>query len=527
MKEQEIEALQHSGTENASIFATQEAELKRLQELEASNTTQQDLLRKQVDEANQKISTLEAEIAASKTDRESSQELEKRLGMLQTQLAHKEEERLLIQKEPSTADTAKLALEAGKAKAKGEIHALLLRVQDSERWMKNIQEKLQAFGISTSAESFPETWSKLEMLLQTAIASGFPNLSTNNSLKQVDCTPGVANMLSTPRKVCQSPSQGFVQTTEVICRTQNIPRSAYVSPSADCEQFQSAAASTTIDTVPDSQMSNIIPFSSFQKQLSPVHCSSPVHDANDFTKVLTQIPPKECPGQELNAPEERGNDHLSSSTTEKEVVLLSRDKGANEKTRQSDGNFNTPEKQAQGASVMAEGSSNRTPNADCSGGKHKVVTFDDQGTRLKRKTSEESFRGNQRTTDFINERRPMHQNRRTYSKIRQNSPMRQHGRAPDKADTLSTARETRDGKDFHHDNRNKRARKSTGSGHCRQQRRSQNGPEAVERRLNPASLASGSSRHTAVNEDTNKRWTSRRPRPGRRTRGKTQEKAAS
>lgn len=499
--------------------------MKRLQELESSSKTQQDLLRKQVDEANERISTLEMEIASSKTDRESSQELEKRLDTLQTQFAHKEEECLSIQKELSTADTARLTLEAGKAKAKGEIHSLLLRVQDSERWMKNIQEKLQEFGISTSAESFPETWSKLEMLLQTAIASGFPNHSTNNSLKQVYCTPGATDMLSTPRKVCQSPSQGFVQTTEVIYRTQNIPRSAYSSPSAGHERFQSGTANTTIDTVPDSQMSSIIPFSSFQKQLSPAHCSSPVYDANDLTKILTQTPRKECPVQESNASEEHKNDHSSSSMTE-EVTLLSRDNGANEKARTSDDKFNTPGKQAQGASVMADGNANKIPNADHSREKHKVVTFDDQDTRLKRKKSEASFRGDQRTTDFMNERRPMRQNRRTYSKIRQSSPMHQCGRTPDQADTPSTAQETRDGKDFHHDNGNKRARISTGSGSSRQQRQSQNGPEAVERRLSPASLASGSSRHTAANED-NKRWTSRRPRQGRRTRGKTQAKVAS
>lgn len=507
IKEQEVESLRNSTNESDSKFAAQETELTRLRELESFYTSQKDLLRQEIDEANQRIATFEAEIALGKVDQLALQEFEKKFDELQSELSRKEEERLSIQKDLTAADTAKSALESGKAKAKGEIHALLLRVQDSERWIKAIKEKLENYGVSTSTESFPETWSKLETLLQSAIASGFPDPSSNVSLQQVSCTPAVA---STPRKGGESPDERFVQTTEVIYRTHNIPRSAYCSP-AGRDSFQSGGGNGTIETVPDSQMStNIVPFSSFQTQLSPMHCSPnhDDHDASDLADILTQIPQREHPAKECNDPANDRSERSSSSTTEKGANSLSPWK----RTGTNNGNPKTSEVRTPVTGPKFKDSANDARGIN-TGDKQKAVTFEDQkiaNTGSKRRTPESSHREipNRSTENF--ERRPVRQNRRTYSRHRQTSPAREQGGPEDmRADGELPY------------NGNKRARVSTASSYPRQ-KQTQGAAEPVERRLSPASLASGSSRQNTANEDpANKRWVGRsQKRSGRKTRGK-------
>lgn len=509
IKEQEVETLRNSTNESDFKFVAQETELTRLRELENFYTTPKDLLRQEIDEANQKIATLEAEIALSKVDQLALQELENKFGELQSDLSRKEEEQLSIQKDLTAANTAKSALESGKAKAKGEVHALLLRVQDSERWMKAIKERLENYGVSTSTESFPETWSKLETLLQSAIASGFPDPSLNNPSQQVSCTPAVA---STPCKGSESQDKRFVQTTEVIYRAHNIPRSAYCSP-AGHDSFQSGGDNGTIETVPDSQMStNIVPFSSFQAQLSPMHCS-PNHDDQDATElaeILTQIPQREHPAKEYNDPANDRSERSSSSTTEKGANLSSPWK----RTGTKNGNLKISEVRTPVTGPKFKNSADDARSINNTGDKQKAVTFEDQkiaNTGSKRRTPETSHREiPDRSTESF-ERRPVRQNRRTYSRHRQISPAREQGGPEDmRADGELPY------------NGNKRARVSTASNYPRPQRQAQGAAESVERGLSPASLAAGSSRQNTAHEDpANKRWLGRsQKRPGRKTRGK-------
>lgn len=511
-KEQEFETLRTGSNENDSRYLAQDIELVRLRELESFYMDQQGLLRKNIDEANQKITTLEAEIALNKVDQLALQELEKKFDELQSELSHKEEERLSIQKELETVDAAKSALESGKEKANGDIHALLLRVQDSERLMKTIKEKLEKFGVSTSTESFPEIWSKLEPLLQPAITSGFPNPTSNVSLQQASCTPAVA---STPRKGGESPAERFVQTTEVIYRTHNIPRSAYCSP-ASRDSFQSEGGNGTIETVPDSQMSsNIVPFSSFQTQLSPVHCSpnQDDRDANYFTTILAQISQKEHLAKESNSLVNKDRtERSSSSTTEEDANSMSpwkRTDGSRTSNRKSSG-VRTPV-----ANPKFKNSAYDPQGINNIGDKQKAVTFEDQkiaNTGSKRRTPESSHREiPDKSTEGL-ERRPVRQNRRTYSRHRQTTPLREQAGQQEGV-------HADDGLSY---NENKRARVSTASHYPRSQRQAHDGAEWVERRLSPASLASGGSKQNTANENPgNKRWAGRsQKRLGRKTRGK-------
>lgn len=512
-KEQEVETLRTSSNEKDSKYLAQDTELARLREIESFYTNQQDLLREEISEANQKITTLEAEIALNKVDQLALQELEKKFYELQSELSHKEDERSSIHKELETINAAKSALESGKEKAKGEIHALLLRVQDSERWMKTIKGKLENFGVSTSTESFPETWRKLEALLQSAIASGFPDPTSNVSLQQVSCTPAVA---STPRKGGESPAERFVQTTEVIYRTHNIPRSAYCSPTGR-DSFQSGGGNGTIETLPDSQMStNIVPFSSFQTQLSPVHCSpnQDDHDASDFANILTQIPQKEHLAKESNnlANKDR-SERSSSSTTEKDANSVSH-WDRTDGSRTNNGHPKTSEVRTPVANPKFKNGAYDPRGINNIGDKHKAVTFEDQkiaNTGSKRRTPESSYREIPDRSAEGFERRPVRQNRRTYSRHRQTSPMREQ--AGQQEDMRVDGELPYNG--------NKRARVSTGSNYSKPQRQTQDAPEPVERRLSPASLASGCSRQNTANEDiANKRWAGRsQKRLGRKTRG--------
>ena len=486
--------------------------MNRLREAQDSNVTQQSLLQQRIDEANQIIATLEADSAANanKVDYKVSQELGERLNTLQAEFSRKEEECSSMKQELGIANAAKLTLESGKAKAKGEIHALLSRVQDSERWMKSIKDKLEKFGISTSTEPFPETWNKLETLLQSAIASGFPEVSSNNPLQQVGCTPK-GNTISTPRKVCESPSQ-FVQTTELIYRTQNIP--TYSSPTGH-------EASATIDTVPDSQLStNIVPFSSFQKQLSPVHCSSPNHDAGDFAGIFTQTPRKEYL-KEASIPIKESKSGISSSSgTEKDEKSLSPVKSTNGISQTNDDK--NPPSQLTVPNIINGGKVDELRDIDFGGEKHRVVTFESQdivNSGSKRRMPESS--PHEKTREGFSNERQVRPNRRTYSRIRKTSPRKKErfavqNEAPPSAQGMSAVSP--------YDNRSKRAKVSTASTQSRPHKQTHGGSDYVERRASPASLASGSSRQNTANENTNQRWATRgQRRPGRRTRGESPE----
>jgi chromosome segregation ATPase len=118
-------------------MSEQEAELDLLRKSEAAALAQQKTISQQFDEAQGRIVELNDRLSSKDTEFEN---LQKKLDACQMDLLGKEEELTQVKEKLCAAESARSNLETGKAKAKSEIHALLKRLQDSERWMKNIKE---------------------------------------------------------------------------------------------------------------------------------------------------------------------------------------------------------------------------------------------------------------------------------------------------------------------------------------------------------------------------------------------------
>lgn len=427
---------------------------------------QHDQLERQLDALNQKIVSLEAEIASREINCEQLQTLRQKFDALQTETSRKEEELLLVQKDLNAANTERLALESGKAKAKGEIHTLLLRLQDSERWMKNIREKMKEFGVSAPTESFEETWDKLGIFLHSAVFTGSPSTAPKDF--SVEHVPKDTAITPNAQKTVAGSSQGFVRTTEFIYQTQNVSRSTHCTPEAH-EGLGSELPNSTVDCVPDSQLSaNIVPFSSFQKQLSPTRCPSIMEDTGDFEKLFAHtrtppnnITPSRCPKSSQKPTSKRRRSVSSSSTTEKNA---------------SEGR---PPKVP--VSLTSQGDATKPQNLNGNGNNQKAVSFENQGavstevhgndTEVTPRAQEKHYGG------LLSERRPLRSTQRTYSKVRQLPLSSRHRRG--------------------------------------------SGTENMDHKQSPTSIASGSSRKNSAREETKKRWAARgQKRPGRRTRGK-------
>ncbi|KAI9925230.1 hypothetical protein MW887_006150 [Aspergillus wentii] len=292
-KQQQMQILQDSHIEYINRLTTQDAELRRYRELEASAVSQQDSLLKHLDEANERIESLENQLSLKDDKAQSElQELQRKVESLEEEFSKKKEECLSVQKDLDAANSVKSSLESGKLKAKDEIHALLRRVQDSEEWMKSIRDTLQKLGILKPEEPFAETWNRLEVLLKTAVSNNAITAVINCPEKDSTVNHGANSpesiaLAATPRGGSLIPSQGFFQTTELIYRTQSIQESLYASPDA-YRHIQSIAASNTVpSSFPGSQVSNsIVPFSSIQQQLSPRYCSSPSQVPDDLANML-------------------------------------------------------------------------------------------------------------------------------------------------------------------------------------------------------------------------------------------------
>lgn len=427
---------------------------------------QHDQLEQQRDALNQKILSLEAEISSREINCEQLQTLRQKLDAFQTETSRKEEELLLVQKSLNAANTERLALESGKAKAKGEIHTLLLRLQDSERWMKNIRQKMEEVGVSAPAESFKETWDKLGIFLHSTAFTG--SSSTSPKDYSVEHVPQGTDLTPNAQTTVEGSSQGFFRTTEFIYRTQNVSRSTHCTPEAH-EGCGTELPNSTVYCVPDSQVSaNIVPFSSFQKQLSPTRCPSIKEDTEDFEKLFAQtrtppnnITPSKRAKSSQKPTSKRRRSALSSSTTEK---------NASEER---------PPKVP--VNLTSQGGAAKSQNLNDNGNNQKAVSFENQGavsTEGHGKDTEVTPRAQERHYGgLLSERRPLRSTQRTYSKARQ-LPL------------------------------SSRQRRGSGT-------------ENMDHKQSPTSIASGSSRKNSAREQTKKRLTARgQKRPGRRTRGK-------
>ncbi|KAH1315283.1 hypothetical protein KXX47_003568 [Aspergillus fumigatus] len=164
-REQQLRELEASRTQIATRMSEQEAELELLREAKVAALAQQKKISHQLDEVQGTIVEL--------SDRLSSKDVEfkyvqKKLDTCQSNLLKREEELTQVKKKLCNADSARSKMETGKRKAKSEIHALLKRLQDSERWKRNIKAAITRPGDPPFDGPVAGTWDKLKDYLNSA-----------------------------------------------------------------------------------------------------------------------------------------------------------------------------------------------------------------------------------------------------------------------------------------------------------------------------------------------------------------------
>lgn len=433
--------------------------------------------------------------------------MQTKIESLQTSFAQKNEELSSVQHELSVANSAIASLESGKGKAKAEIHCLLRRVQDSERWMKLIKDTLERLGINTTDESFPKTWKRLEALLKSRISTGTSSNSPAHGSGPNHGTDvivdGVVKAL-TPRRKHANPSEGYFQT-EIIYRTQSI-QSTYSSPAqrASC----TGAGGSIMSTVPDSQKTanNIVPFSSIQKQLSPTQSFSQLDDPSDMANIF------------MLSPGEKGaQEDLCGSKQSSQLNAACHEEIAKE--TEIEGQFPQPQMMAEQCSG-AVGKNSR--------GIKRKVTFDANipTSSQMRSDAPESDDDAQESApgDATNEKAVTRFNQRTYSRSQHPAAANNAGKASQKNKRSSSAHDDEKASiqlASSHNASDKGANASGGT-YTRPQRRTRRASDYFETRTSPTGLASGSSRHSSANgQHVIDGCVTRHPRRGgRKSRGK-------
>ena len=435
--------------------------MKRLQEAENSNAMQHDQLGQQLDALNQRVVSLESELSSREVNCEQLQTLRKKLDAFQAEASQKEKELLSMQDDLNAANTERSTLESGKTKAKNEIHTLLLRLQDSERWMKNIRESMEELGVSAPTESFEETWDKLGMILRSAVLTGSPGSSPKDSL--VKHVPEDTAVTPNSRRTFAGTSPSSERNTELVYRSQDVSRSTNCTPETQ-ECFKSKLPNCTVDCVPYSQVSaNIVPFSSFQKQLSPTKCPSFKENTEDFEELFAQVrTPIKCP-KSLQNPSSKRRSDSSSSTAEKIASEKRRSKVPENLTSQGDTS------KLQSLNV----SSNGQEAVSFENRSAEVIVVRGENTAMTPKAQE------RHDEDLLSERKSLLSTQRTYSKAQQLPLSHRH--------------------------------------------RHESGTENVDHKQSPISITPRRSRKNSAREETKRKWAARgQKRPGRRTRGRNQ-----
>ncbi|GIJ89570.1 hypothetical protein Asppvi_008513 [Aspergillus pseudoviridinutans] len=518
-REQQIQELEDFRTQEAARMSEQETELELLRKSEVAALAQQKTISQQLDEVQRRIVELNDRLSSKDLEFEN---LQKELDTCQSDLLEKEEELTQVKKELCAAESAKSNLETGKAKAKSEIHALLKRLQDSERWMKNIKEAIARPDDPSLGGPLPGTWDKLKDYLSS---TDNDNPCCDSQRTTVPAAPDVSNatvspsVILTPNRICESPIQGCVQMTEVIYRTQSFQGGGLSSP------VQTNARSGNIDAVghcerPESS-TEIVPFSSIRQQLSPASGSSLSPEPSDLAEMLDLTPKnKSSQGDTvIETPKEKNEKGNAATSPKADGLDLGMIGG------QSRSSQHQPLKLNSLATETAEGHTNATENQE----KQKTVTFEteNKATRIeKRKFSatvenplEESASENRLVE------RPERTTKRTYSRF-QRSPKSKGSPKFSNQSNASPASELSN-RGTHTENQytsnDKRARVSVAPSDSGTKGEVQGTADYLERRTSPARLASGSSRQSSAIESNpkNNRWTTRGARRGgRRLRSK-------
>lgn len=507
-KEAHIQGLRASQLDSGARLAAQDAEIKKLKDLESSSFERQKLLEQQLEEANEKIIANGRELSPREQKQcESLRELQTQLETLQASFQAKNDECSSMQNELFAANSAMSSLQSGKEKAKAEIYSLLRRVQESERWMKATKETLEKLGVNTADETFPETWNRLDALLQEKTLKSTPTAIPCGSPQSGP--PSNGSIASTPRRNGGTPSEGIFQTTELIYRTQSVQRGASLPPGS-LRESRLEVGGGRVNSIPDSQSTaNIVPFSSIQNQLSPAHTFGQSEDATELTSMLMSTPTHK--GFSAGSFGFNGT-VLPSEEAEKPCYGVDLPEG-------SSGN---PDKQ----SVQTEKIAKQHSGLNC-GTKRKAVTFK-AGAPGASKTGNkvpESLNTSPRPSahgGLANERAPSRLNQRTYGKSqhldsaresRKHSLEREPPRVEDDANSNIRPGSRDDDK------------RASASGTCRSrpERKTRRASEYFETRASPTSLASGSSRRSpATGQHAGKKWMGRSQRRGRRSRGRNQ-----
>ncbi|RHZ46564.1 uncharacterized protein CDV56_103540 [Aspergillus thermomutatus] len=516
-REQQIQKLEDFRAQETVRMSEQEAELELLRKSEAAALAQQKSIFQQLDEVQGRIVELNDRLSSKDLELEN---LQRKLDTCQSDLLGKEEELTQAKKKLCAAESARSNLETGKAKAKAEIHALLKRLQDSERWMKNIKEAIDRPDDPPSGGLFMGTWDKLKDYLSSTDINDNP--ASNSQKTTVPAAVNVVNasrspsVTLTPNRICESPIKGLVQTTEVIYRTQSFQGGGLSSP------VQTNTRSGIIDPVNHCEKpepsTEIVPFSSIRQQLSPAPDSSLSPEPSDLAEMLDLTPNNKSPRVDTVVETPKQKNEKGSAATSHEAD----DSDLGMSDEQSRSSRHQPLKPNSMATETADGHKVAKEDQE----KQKTVTFEAEkkATRIeKRKFSatvdnphEESASENRLV------KRPERTMKRTYSKF-QRSPSSKGFPKFSNQSNASPASEVSN-RETHTENQytsnDKRARVSVAPSSSRTRGQAQGTSDYFERRTSPASLASGSSRQPSAIESNpkNKSWTTRDARRGGRKR---------
>ncbi|KAA8644535.1 uncharacterized protein ATNIH1004_008739 [Aspergillus tanneri] len=519
-KEEKIHAFEISHAEISIALIEKDEYIRMLQETEKSNAKKLDSLQQQLNEAGEKLTSVEGELSTVSTEsQKTSQELQKKLESLCKDLSKKEEEYKSKENELSAVCSAKSDLEHGKSKAKAEIHALLRRVQDAESWVKSIKEVFGQVLPSSIKEQIPDAWNKLQGLLQSTDAQNPPEPNSIDSTVAINGSPKGhtgTSMVSTPQKDCRTPGKGSVHKTEFIYRTESIQRSLFSSPIEESSNIEtSKVALDKPKSIQHSQPStDIVPFSSIRQQISLARCSTPEENHNDLATMLGFTPSKsESPGRPdvINKPSVSYTTPLQVT----DIILLDKEvDGAPQISK------DTPI--ATQAVSIGEHISNQRDTSKCNTPKQKTVTFEGQDLAADQKKIKVS---NSRENDVPastpqkpqGQRKITRTNQRTYSRTQQSS-FRSRQEMVTHQQSSSHVEETGDRDRPEGPSPNKKTRSSLDSSYTRTKTKAAS--EYFEPKASPASLASGSSKYSSAHQNypNSTRW-SRGSRGGRKTRG--------
>ena len=489
-KEKQIHGLESFLTDDATKLAEKEVEIEKLRELETTNALEQADLQLRLEVASKKNANLEIELAEiSDKNLASLNDQQDRIESLQEKTLKQSEMLESVQKELHEANATKSTLESGKVKAKGEIHALLRRVQNADEWMRKIKKMVERTGTAVPDEPFSETVTRLEGLLLSARATESLDTSTTHIPNETTASmsPSAAKnivMASSPT-LGGTAGQDLVQTTEVIYRTQSVQRNV-ASMSMGINKVGSDWANGRTACVPDSQPpSSIVPFSSIRQQLSPVPCSTPDSCDRSMAALFSSMPDQAVPGP---ASAER-------SSGIGEIFPRREDRDAS-------GSSTEP--------VSTKSNEHETLL------KQRVVTFTASQPSASGESHQPQSVSQAASSRSVEAKKPRPRaNRRTYSKIRQSSVNTSAQSQPQNASPAVSHSSSHLGNlGPFHTKKMKHSHESTPRG-------AQMAPEYLERKASPAKLASGSSRPSSMNENQGSQKLPGRMTRGRRTRGKT------